>query len=241
MKESAVAWLVLAVIISAGIFIRAAAVGEPMWLDECHTAWAVDSDSPAIVASRAADGNQPPLYLLLVWAVTNVFGLTEFSLRLISLVAGSAMMIIASFWARSLTNRWSAAILAAGLIAFDGQFIFYATEARCYALVQLIGLIQAIFFWRVLASELDRESDAKQSAAVYVGLLIWALLSIAILYCHYTSVWLLIVETIFVVVLSIIRRSMSVKFFVVGMAVIAATVPMSVSYTHLTLPTTPYV
>ena len=226
MKESAVAWLVLAVIISAGIFIRAAAVGEPMWLDECHTAWAVDSDSPAIVASRGADGNQPPLYLLLVWAVTNVFGLTEFSLRLISLVAGSAMMIIASFWARSLTNRWSAAILAAGLIAFDGQFIFYATEARCYALVQLIGLIQAIFFWRILASELDRESDAKQSAAVYVGLLIWALLSIAILYCHYTSVWLLIVEAIFVVVLSIIRRSMSVKFFVAGMAVIAATVPM---------------
>ena len=86
MKESAVAWLVLAVIISAGIFIRAAAVAEPMWLDECHTAWAVDSDSPAIVASRGADGNQPPLYLLLVWAVTNVFGLTEFSLRLLSLI-----------------------------------------------------------------------------------------------------------------------------------------------------------
>ena len=124
MKESVIACILLTVVISLGIFVRVSSTAEPMWLDECHTAWAVNADSLSVVAGRAADGNQPPLYFALVWSVTQVFGLTEFSLRLVSLVAGSAMIIIASLWARALTSRWSAAILVAGLVAFDGQFIF---------------------------------------------------------------------------------------------------------------------
>ena len=235
MKESVIACILLTVVISLGIFVRVSSTAEPMWLDECHTAWAVNADSLSVVAGRAADGNQPPLYFALVWSVTQVFGLTEFSLRLVSLVAGSAMIIITSLWARALTNRWSAAILVAGLVAFDGQFIFYATEARSYALLQLIGLIQAIFFWRILAFNIDQEKykpDAQASESFtndripqLIAYSTWTLLSIAILYCHYTGVWLLIAEAIVVFALAAINRKFPTHFLAAAIAIVAALAP----------------
>jgi len=60
MKESFVAIFILTLITAAGLYIRFDAAAEPIWLDECHTAWAVDTDSASEVAARAADGNQPP-------------------------------------------------------------------------------------------------------------------------------------------------------------------------------------
>ena len=225
MKESAIAWLALAIIISAGIFVRAVAVGEPMWLDECHTAWAVDADSIAVVASRAADGNQPPLYFGIVWSLTQLMGLSEFSIRLVSLISGSLLMVIASLWAKHLTNRWSAAILVAGLIAFDGQFIFYSSEARSYALVQLIGLVQAACFWQVISSEYQLKGQTGEStnpsSRTLAWLFGWTLLSIAILFCHYTSVWILVAELITFVLIAAKHRRFSLKCLLAGVTTVA--------------------
>ena len=237
MKESAIACVLLAVIVGCGIFIRFQATNESMWLDECHTAWAVDADSPSAVAQRAADGNQPPLYFEIVWAVTQLLGLSEFSLRVVSLVAGSLLMIVAAIWAKGLTNRWSAAVLVAGLIAFDGQFIYYASEARSYALVQLIGLIQAIFFWRILARQYKHDAQASESVrgkaihslalrACILPLTIWTLLSIALLYCHYTSVWVLAAEGFIVLLLAVMQRKLPLNFLIAGGAIVAAMVPV---------------
>jgi hypothetical protein len=231
MRESVSAWLLLAIIIGVGIFIRANAVSEPMWLDECHTAWVVDTDSVTVVANRAADGNQPPLYFATVWSLTQLTELSEFSLRLVSLIAGSLLMIVASFWAKHLTNRWSAAVLVAGLIAFDGQFIFYASEARSYALVQLIGLMQAIFFWNAinheyLSGQIDPSIKPSESTATpnsIPWLIGCTLLSIMILLCHYTSIWLLAAEALLFVVATVARKRVSLKLLIAGTTIIAAT------------------
>ena len=235
MKETATACFLLTVIIAAGVFVRASATSEPMWLDECHTAWTIDTESPSTVISRAADGNQPPLYFLAVWAVTQLFGVSEFSLRSVSLVASAALMIVASLWAQKLTKHWSAAFLVAGLIAFDGQFIFYATEARSYSLVQLIGLFQATFFWQLLANRFKHEKPkpeakaSEPSAGKPLPFLIaypaFTLLSIAMLYCHYTSVWLLAAETSVIIALAAIDRKFPTAFFFAGIAIVAAMIP----------------
>ncbi|QEG24134.1 glycosyltransferase family 39 protein [Mariniblastus fucicola] len=225
MKESAIAWFALAIIIGVGIYLRADAVFEPMWLDECHTAWTVDADSLSVVAGRAADGNQPPLYFGLVWATTQLLGMSEFALRLVSLLAGSSLLIVAPWWARTLTNRWSAAFLVAGLIAFDGQFIFYASEARSYALVQLIGLLQGMAFWKIL---FDVEAPNTQSAAkqsLIWKMLVWTSFSIALLFCHYTSAWILIAEAVFVVLVAWKRRQFPLEFLVAGIVISVAMAP----------------
>jgi hypothetical protein len=215
MNESRITWVLLILIIACGIFIRFDAATEPMWLDECHTAWTVDAEAVAEVTARAADGNQPPLYFLVVWGITNAIGLSEFSLRLVSLIASSGVLILAPLWARKLTNRWSAAILVAGLVAFDGQFIYYATEARSYAMVQLVGLIQAIFFWRALHRE-------TRTATSFFDIAAWTLFSIALPLIHYTSVWVLIAEGLVLLIACFLRRQVPLKFLVAGFVIGAA-------------------
>lgn len=211
--------LALLILLLIGVVIRVIAAGEPAWLDECHTAWTVDADSISMVASRAADGNQPPLFFALTWCVTQLFGLSEFSLRVISLFSGSLLILVAALWTRSLTQRWSAALLVAALITFDGQFIYYASEARPYALVQLLGLLQAICFWRLVTVASRRITQA-------IPLLILLLLSIALLYTHYTSVWILVAETIIVFGIAISRRKLPLEWLALTSLIAVSMLPV---------------
>src|SRR6185369_3416608 len=103
-----------------GICVLAAALripplGESLWLDELHTAWCALGPLDE-VAERAAIGNQGPLYYWLEWLLADVFGPTEFSLRLLSLVSGSLLPLALFLLAR----RWSlttAGLIAAALVA----------------------------------------------------------------------------------------------------------------------------
>jgi hypothetical protein len=221
-------WTLLLLIVATGFGIRLDATSEPVWLDECHTAWTVDTDSPTTVIERAAIGNQPPLYPISAWLLKQTFGLTEFALRIPSLLSGTLLILFAALWTRSLTRDWSAAILVAALICFDGQFIYYSSEARCYALLQLTGLLQAICFWRLIhASRLTCESEASDSGSSFALWLAWTALSIALLYTHYTSVWILASEFIFIAGLAIVRRKLPTGFVVASLLTTFAIVPLA--------------
>ncbi len=178
--------LVLVLILAGGLAARWFSMAEPIWLDECHTAWTV-ADGSDVVASRAADGNQPPVFFWLVWYAQSQFGVSVFSLRLVSLVSGLLLMACGSGWVWKETQSAAAACVFAGLVAFDGQFIFYATEARAYALVQWLALLQGVCFWRLVRAE--------GSGLMWA---VFAVLSLSMMYCHYMSGWLLVAELIFV-------------------------------------------
>ncbi len=155
-------WLLAALtLLSFGM--RLAQVDESLWVDELHTAWVV-ADGVNEVAPRALLGNQSPLYFYLVWITTQVAGLHEFALRAPSLAAGVALtpltFLIVQRWTRSPT----AALLAAFVATVDRDFLFYATEARVYALMQLAALLRLAVFVRLLAA------PGPAWRAAYVGL-----------------------------------------------------------------------
>jgi len=92
-------YLVTALIGAIALSIRwTIAEGDSLWLDELHTAWAVDGHLPK-VAGRAADGNQNPLFFWLTWIVAQLFGRGHLALRLISVVAGTAVVGVAGCFA----------------------------------------------------------------------------------------------------------------------------------------------
>lgn len=138
--------LTIALVVVATLGLRALNLNDPLWLDEMHTSWVV-SGSPLEVAPRAAIGNQTPLYFCLNWIVAAVYE-SEVSLRLISFLSAGALagLVADTLW------RWceSAEVPPVGpalcgglLVAVDPVFIFYGTEARPYALLQLVA------FWRL--------------------------------------------------------------------------------------------
>ena len=66
MKLTRQPWIVisaLALIVAVGGWLRfQVATNDLLWLDELHTGWVVDAPAFSDIASRAADGNQTPVY-----------------------------------------------------------------------------------------------------------------------------------------------------------------------------------
>lgn len=167
----------LLVIAVLGTAARLWQINESLWLDELHTSWVI-SGTVDEIAPRARIGNQSPVYFYLVHLTTRLLGDHELALRLPSLVAGVALIVVVGLvtW-RCCAVTW-AGWLAAALVAMDHNMIFYAQEARPYALVQLIALVQLVAFWR-----LQTAYRLRWRLVVVSG---W----IAMFYLHYTTLLL---------------------------------------------------
>ncbi len=185
-------------LIAVGICVVAAALrvvplGESLWLDELHTAWCAVGPLDE-VARRAALGNQSPVFFGLEWLLLGLLGDSEFALRLPSLVAGSLLPLAVFLLAR----RWKAdvaGLVAAGLIAVDHLSIFYATEARPYALLQLLAVVHV----GLTAEIVTRPSLGLRLAWVFVGAVLFHL--------HYTAALLLATEALFVIGIGVVQGS----------------------------------
>jgi mannosyltransferase len=184
-KNTAPRWPLLAAI--GLVFVAAAMrlwqITESLWLDELHTAWCA-AGSLGEVSARAAIGNQSPLFFWLEWFLVRLLGPSELSLRLLSLVSGSLLPLAVFLLAR----RWSTSgvgLLSAALITIDPMAIFYATEARPYALVQLLAVIQIA----ITAEMLVQPSNWLRASWIAIGALLFHL--------HYTAALLIPAEVVF--------------------------------------------
>lgn len=172
-------WLICALIGATAalvaVLLRIPFLGESLWVDELHTAWVV-ADDLGDIPQRAAMGNQSPLYFFGVWAWIQAAGLDEWSLRLPSVIASSlGVGLVASIAYRWTESVWAAASIGV-IAAFDYDAIFYGTEARTYALVQLVAVLQVLAAWQMTQRELPRDGFA------------WCLLSLINFYLHYSTI-----------------------------------------------------
>ncbi|HMC11284.1 MAG TPA: glycosyltransferase family 39 protein, partial [Pirellulaceae bacterium] len=174
-----------------GAGLRLWQVRESLWLDELHTAWCAVG-TLGEVAPRAAIGNQSPLFFWLEWLLLNVLGPSELSLRLPSIVAGSllplAVFLIAKRWRMD-----AAGLIAAALVALDPRSIFFATEARPYAAVQLLAVIHI-----ALTAEIATQPRIRLRC-------IWVTLGVLLFYLHYTAALLIAAEVVFLALLRVGR------------------------------------
>lgn len=165
----------LAILLAVALWLRWPSLHECLWLDELHSAWA-SSGSWSVVAERARIGNQSPLYFYALKLCLDVGGPDEVPARLLS-VLPNLMVIAMLYW---IALRWTGsvtlAVAIAAVAACDPKFIFYGTETRPYALVQLLALTAVICF-----------ADTCQRGQ-RVARLEWILASVLLCYLHYTAV-----------------------------------------------------
>jgi mannosyltransferase len=203
-------------LLGLAVWLRWPYLGESLWLDELHTAWVVGGTWNQLIP-RAHAGNTGPLFFLLTRLVTDVFGNGELSLRYISLASG-LIIVVASFLVMcAWGGRVVLPFLGAFLVAIDPNHIYFSLEARSYALVQLLGLIQVIVFWQLL----QRPSIRWRMS--------WILLSVALYNLHYTAGWIVIANIVTWIVLADARQRYAAGQFGLdlGLMVIAnaATLP----------------
>ena len=184
-------WL-MALVVALAFVWRVLTIGESLWLDEIHTSWVVSDDYSQIMA-RAAEGNQAPLYFWLVGIVTRLVGHSELTLRVVSLAAGTIAVGACATLVRQWTQSNALAILTAVLAAIDPHFIFYAREARPYALLQVLAVVHLF-----LADQRQAESDRHVTPCWPPSRVRWWWIASTwlLFYTHFTSMLLIPAELV---------------------------------------------
>ena len=204
--------LSLLAILVIGVFLRCYPIHENVWIDELHTAWSVVADGNDF-NERVRLGNNEPLYFLFVKSMTDLVGLSEWTLRAVSLLAGVLVLPLTYWMSRSWKCSIGASLLATALVAIDRNAVFYSIEARPYACVQLFSLVHLFLFTQLL--------QRKQSVWHWIG---WNVSGVLMFQTHCTSALVFVGQFVAYFFLSV--RKFDIKlhwiYFALGQLVLLA-------------------
>ena len=154
-----------------------------------------------------AGESTPPLYYLLAWGWSHLFGVREVGLRSLSALFGTATIPVAYLIGRELIGR-RAGIALAAIVAVNPMLVWYSQDARAYALLVLLSSVALLFFLRA------RRSGATRDLAW------WAVFSALALATHYFAFFPLAIEAVWL--LLTVRPLRRVLWAVGGIALAGA-------------------
>ncbi len=156
-------------IVLLGFLLRSLTLSQQsLWLDEVYTV--VEAGRPFSDLFRALfDPHQGyPLYILAMRVWTALFGSQEAALRWPSALAGTVTIPLLYLLGRDLIGR-RAGLLAAALLSLSPIAVWYAQEAKAYA----VALLFSLATWIAI-----REALARQNVWFWAGFVLLTLLSL---------------------------------------------------------------
>jgi 4-amino-4-deoxy-L-arabinose transferase-like glycosyltransferase len=179
------AWWPLPVLLAVAAVLRLPTLSlQSFWYDEAYIpVHVLHASLGATLHSWLQDENTPPLWYLIVWAVSRVFSTGVVALRLPSALFGIALVWIGWALGAELGSRRTQVTLAA-IIAVNPAFVWYSQEARAYELYALLAGLSFLCFVRV------RRLGSRGSLAW------WSIVSILALLTHYFAVFLVAPEAL---------------------------------------------
>ena len=173
----------VAIVTLGGFLVRLPSFHDSLFGDEISTYFIVTGHSLSRVL-RLVESNQetsPPLYFILAWATKGLLNSPAESIRLVSLITGTAaipLTFLLGLW----TVGRRAALVGATCMALSPYMIFYSTEARPFMLVLFFTLLSTLALLRAL--------DSRK----IIWWVAYAACSCGAVYSHYAAVFLLFVQ-----------------------------------------------
>jgi hypothetical protein len=155
---------------------------QSIWLDESATLILVRRTFGGMLSHLASSESTPPLYYVLVWLWSKVFGAGPVAIRAFSALAGTLTIPVLFACGRQISAR--AGLWAGTLTVVNPAMYYYSQEARCYALLILFSAGALLAWQRALGAPTTRR------------LAVWGLLSALALLTHYFAVFLFIPEAV---------------------------------------------
>lgn len=182
-------------ILILGILLRLVNLNQSLWLDEAAQAVLSRGSLAFIWAGRMGDFHPPLFYFLAhFW---QLLGTSDIWLRLLPVFFGVLTIPVIYLLARSLLPDFKpAGHLSAFFLAIAPFHIYYSQEYRSYSLLCLLGSLSLLLLIR----------------RRYIWL---ALVNAALLYTHYSSVFLVLSQLVYILFLS--RRDL--KPYLAGLLV----------------------
>jgi uncharacterized membrane protein len=173
--------LLAAVVVLAAV-LRFWGIGDQSyWLDEAYTVQVIDRGFGDMLAEVPHTESTPPLYYILAWLWSQVFGVGEAGLRSLSAVLGIATVPAAYLAGRQVFSE-RAGLIAALLVAVNPYLVWFSQEARAYALFVLLATLSV---W-LLARAVDQPTTRRT--------LSWAAIAALAICTHYFAGFLVLGE-----------------------------------------------
>lgn len=172
--------IVIALTLLGGVLRFATLNVSSIELDESATLILVHRGFGGMLSHLVSSESAPPLYYVLVWAWTKVFGAGAVGFRSFSALVGTLTIPVMYLAGRHISAR--VGMWAAILTTVSPSMYFFSQEARCYALLILFSAAAFVCWQRAL------EAPSRRHLALWSGMSILALLS------HYFAVFLFIPE-----------------------------------------------
>ncbi len=142
--------LLIAAIIALGGWLRFWQLGEMLiFADELHSLVIAAEKSYLWIATHFADSDACIPLTLYNKTLLETIGLTEWTMRLPSMLAGLAILPLAAYGAWRFIS-FDTALLTTGVLSFSPYFVYLSREARPYPIISLMftGAILLVFAWR---------------------------------------------------------------------------------------------
>lgn len=169
----------------AGLAIRLVS-SRGIWLDEATSIWQAQLSLPEMFHQLRTIDVHPPLHYVVLWLTVRVAGTGELAVRLPSIVAATALIPLLYAAGRDIYDR-RAGLVAAALATVAPFAVWYAQEARMYALFMVFALLAVWLQVRIVRGGSRRDwvgyalSAAALVATQYFGLLLVAVQQVAFL------------------------------------------------------------
>src|SRR6185437_15409585 len=153
-----------------------------LWSDEAFSRFYYQTGLHFMWTKGLHTESSPPLYYMAIGAWIDCFGSSEAALRSLSAVASTVAIVLVYWLGRELFDR-KHAVLAAALFALSGTAIYYAQEARCYALLLIPILTMLIASARYMRGPGRYASLAMYIVAATVGIYIHTTMFLLVAAC----------------------------------------------------------
>lgn len=189
------------IILAVALILRMISINQSLWLDEAiNVNNAKILDFKSLVLNYSLGDFHPPLYHVVLKSWMLMFGTSEISVRLPSVIFGIVTVYVTYLIGKKLfAEKLSlfeekTALIAAALMATAPLHIYYSQEARMYSLAAMLASLSVYFFTSII----------KKDALVYwIGFIVSTAL---MLYSDYMP-YLLI--PLFVIYLFLNRKNIS--------------------------------
>ncbi len=181
-------YAVLTAIFIAGTGLRLTALNrQSLWFDEIDVVVRAQQPLGTVMRTFVAQGENGPLYNILLALWVRVAGISEIAVRFPSAIAGTLAIPLIYLLARRVAGATSG-LLAAGLLAISPYHVWYSQEAKMYAMVVLLALTSSL----CLVESLQRNQSRWWAA--------YAIVTTLLFYTHVATVLIFVAQSIYVVV-----------------------------------------
>ncbi len=137
-------------ILLVALALRLINLNQSLWLDEAVQA-VVAKNSLAFAFEELRGDFHPPLFHLLMHFWVRIFGSSEISLRMPSVLFGIGTVWVVYLLIKELTDSKISGPVASLLLATAPYHVYYSQEARMYSMVTFFTCLSMYYFLRVIS------------------------------------------------------------------------------------------